>query len=164
MPCQRGGTKILSINFLNIECNENFNRKGERKNLFLPKLLRKLPNAGTVFKRFEIKDLNNQGVDFKELYDKHNRHLIFFSFSRFFETKKEYAVFKPLQRVNTMILKETEIFDAHTIGIHIRRTDHRIAIKNSPIELFEQKIEEELAKTKMQIFIWLQIVLKQSNN
>jgi len=120
-------------------------QKAEWRNLFLPSLLRKLPNAGTIFKRFEIKDFNNQGGDFKQLYDEHNRRLVFFSFSRFFETEDEYTIFKPLPLVQQMVNTEIQSFDENTLGIHIRRTDHRVAIKNSPIELFEKKIEDEIA-------------------
>jgi len=123
-------------------------RKGEWGNLFIPNLLRIMPNAGTIFKRFEIKDFNNRGGDFKELYDKHDQHLVFFSFSRFFDSEKEYEIFKPLPLIQEMVKNETRIFDENTIGIHIRRTDHRVAIKNSPIELFEEKIDEEIARNK----------------
>ena len=123
-------------------------RKGELKNLFLPNLLKKLPNFGTAFKRFEIKDFKNQGGDFKKLYDEHDKHLIFYSFSRFFNTEKEYQLFKPLPLIQKMIKNETQTFDEFTIGIHIRRTDHKIAINNSPLELFEKKIEEELTKNE----------------
>ncbi len=121
-------------------------RKGDWRNLYIPNLLKKLPNYGTVFKRWEIKDFNNQGGDFKQLYDKHNRHLIFFTFSRFFRTEREFEIFKPKPFIQNMIREETKTFDQFTIGIHIRRTDHRIAIKNSPIEFFEKNIEAEISK------------------
>ena len=44
--------------------------------------------------------------------------------------------------------KVSEVFgDAagNVVGIHIRRTDHIEAIKNSPLELFKEKIEAEIA-------------------
>jgi len=43
-----------------------------------------------------------------------------------------------------LVDKETEDFDAHTIGVHIRRTDNGEAIRNSPLELFVEKMEAEL--------------------
>lgn len=120
-------------------------RIGQLKNLYLPRLLRKLPNAGKIFTRLEIKDFKNQGGDFKKLYDEH-KQLVFFSFSRFFPSEKEYEIFKLTPIVQQMIEEETKTFNEFTIGIHIRRTDHKLSIKSSPLELFEQKIEEEISK------------------
>jgi len=120
-------------------------RKGTIKNFYLPSLLRKMPWAGKTFTQYEIKDFNNQGGDFKKLYDEH-KALIFYSFSRFFPPEKEFEIFKPLSIVQQMIDKETEDFDEFTIGIHIRRTDHKTAINNSPLERFEAEIEKEISK------------------
>jgi len=120
-------------------------KNGELKNWYLSNLLRKMPGAGKYFKRWEIKELNNQGVDFKKLYDKH-RHLVFETFTSFFPPEKQFQIFKPTPQVLRMIEKETQTFDEFTIGIHVRRTDHKLAIKSSPIQLFEEKIEEEILK------------------
>jgi len=118
-------------------------RKGEIGNLFLPGLMRKMPWAGKIFDRFEIKDFKNRGGDFKKLYDEHQR-LIFFSFSRFFTPEKKYSIFKPVPVVAQMIDQETRTFNDYTVGIHIRRTDHLLSIENSPLDLFERAIEEEI--------------------
>jgi len=122
-------------------------KKGEWKNLFLPILLRKMLWVGEPFKPFEIKAFLKGGGDFKELYDKH-KQLIFFSFSRFFPSKKAFEIYSPLPIIQEMIEKETTGFNKFTIGIHIRRTDHKVAMANSPLELFEQKIEAEILKDK----------------
>jgi len=121
-------------------------RPGQLKNLYLPGLLRKLPNAGKFFTRVEIKNYINGGGDFKNLYDQHNQHLVISTFTRFFPTLKEYDIFKPLPIVEQMIEKETTTFDAFTIGIHIRRSDHNISIAKSPLERFEEEIEKEISK------------------
>lgn len=120
-------------------------RKGNRSNFYIPSILRKMPWAAKILGRYEIKDFKNKGGDFKQLYDEH-QPLIFFSFSRFFPSEKEYEIFKLLPNVRQMIEKETADFDENTIGIHVRRTDHKIAIQNSPLTLFEQKIEAEISK------------------
>lgn len=136
---------VEGLNIYEVDALPFYLRAGQLKNFYLPSLLRKLPNSGKVFMPFEIKDFKNGGGDFKKLYDEHKR-LIFFSFSRFFPSEKEYDIFKPKPIVQQMIEKEIADFDAHTIGIHIRRTDHKLSIKNSPLELFEQKIEDEISK------------------
>lgn len=120
-------------------------KQGRKSNFFLPNILRKLPYAGKIFRQFDIKTFKNQGGDFKQLYDEHKR-LVLFSFSRFFATEKPYDIFQPIPLVQDMIAKETQDFNEYTIGVHIRRTDHKLAIKNSPLGLFELKIEEEIAK------------------
>ncbi len=120
-------------------------RKGRVRNLFLPNVLQKMPWAGKIFDRFEIKDFKNRGGDFKELYDEYQR-LVFFSFSRFFSPEKKYSIFKPLPIVEQMIEQESRAFNSSTIGIHIRRTDHEVAIEKSPLELFERRIEEEMER------------------
>lgn len=48
--------------------------------------------------------------------------------------------FQPTPDVMTKVNTTLEKFPETTIGIHIRRTDHNIAIKNSPLHLFENKI------------------------
>lgn len=45
------------------------------------------------------------------------------------------------QRIDAIVSR----FTPHTIGIHIRRTDNAVSIAESPIEAFEQAIEEEIA-------------------
>ena len=35
--------------------------------------------------------------------------------------------------------------NAHTVGVHVRRTDHAEAIANSPLTLFIERMEQELA-------------------
>jgi len=120
-------------------------QKSQPKNLFLPSFLRKVTFTGKIFKRFEIKDYLKQKKSFKELYDKHKR-LVFFSFSPFFPPPKKYAIFTPKPIIQQLIDTETRHFDEFTIGIHIRRTDHKAAIENSPLHLFEKMIEKEISK------------------
>lgn len=50
----------------------------------------------------------------------------------------------PIQAKITKMVKLLNI-SSNTIGLHIRRTDHKIAINNSPLYLFENAIIEELS-------------------
>ncbi len=56
------------------------------------------------------------------------------------------CAFKPVHPLRHQVDEITRRFDAHTIGIHIRRTDHKRAIVMSPDHLFVQKIERTIAK------------------
>ena len=42
-------------------------------------------------------------------------------------------------------LKPGAAIDAHTVGVHVRRTDHTEAIANSPLTLFAERMKDELA-------------------
>lgn len=55
-----------------------------------------------------------------------------------------YRLFNPIAALSRRIADETQSFDSHTIGIHIRQTDNTIAIANSPLHLFEACIEKEI--------------------
>lgn len=52
---------------------------------------------------------------------------------------------RPLPHLQQQIDTLCRGFDEHTIGIHIRRTDHVTAISESPVDLFEQAIDEAIA-------------------
>ncbi|MGN6605055.1 MAG: hypothetical protein ACTHK8_21545 [Ginsengibacter sp.] len=56
----------------------------------------------------------------------------------------DYEVFKPVTAIQKKIDNLALQFNASTIGIHIRSTDHFTSIENSPFILFENKIDEEL--------------------
>lgn len=51
----------------------------------------------------------------------------------------------PLPHLQQRIDALSASFDSHTIGVHIRRTDHSTAIAESPDALFEQAIAEAIA-------------------
>lgn len=55
-----------------------------------------------------------------------------------------FQAFVPSSDVAAKIEAARKQFKENTIGIHIRRSDHDIAIANSPLHLFEDKIEEYL--------------------
>lgn len=58
---------------------------------------------------------------------------------------ESYAFLKPGAAI---LAKGEPLFsriDAHTVGVHVRRTDHTEAIANSPLTLFAERMKEELA-------------------
>ena len=54
------------------------------------------------------------------------------------------AYFRPIPELKAKIEKNTCIFDRHTIGIHIRRTDHNVSITESPLEVFFKAMVKEI--------------------
>lgn len=72
-------------------------------------------------------------------------HLAWMSYHRFHGVPGRYAQFVPRADIRAAIAESTAGFDAHTIGVHIRRTDHAKAIESSPLELFEAAMDQALA-------------------
>jgi hypothetical protein len=104
------------------------------------RLYKLLPNW-FILNHYNVRTLVDEQFDFKQL--KHH-NVLMASSARFFPTAKPFAVFTPVKCLQQRIEEETQHFHQHTIGIHIRRTDHRKSIAHSPIELFESAIEKEI--------------------
>ncbi|MEM7063212.1 MAG: hypothetical protein AAF572_08605 [Cyanobacteria bacterium P01_B01_bin.77] len=65
---------------------------------------------------------------------------------RSFYPTNTYALFKPIPALESQIQRRTDGFGERTIGLHIRRGDHVKSSEHSPLRLFEQAIEQEIAR------------------
>jgi hypothetical protein len=54
--------------------------------------------------------------------------------------------FRPVPDLRRKIDDIVRDFGANTIGVHVRRTDHEMSISNSPIDIFIEKMREEVIK------------------
>lgn len=63
--------------------------------------------------------------------------------------------FVPTIRIRNIIEEKLKYFNGTMIGMHIRRTDHKRSIENSPRILFEQKIEYYLNKYHNNVYFFL---------
>lgn len=75
---------------------------------------------------------------------KKNRNLYFQTCEEFGNNLNEILNFRPISEIQKKIDYQTEKFTEHTIGIHIRRSDNKKSIDQSPLELFIDKINYEL--------------------
>lgn len=57
-----------------------------------------------------------------------------------------YDAFRPTERIQRVVDAFTRRFREDTVGIHIRRTDHEQATRESPISLFVERMEDRLNK------------------
>jgi len=55
-------------------------------------------------------------------------------------------IFHLVPEISERVRKETIGFNENTIGVHIRRKDNIHSIENSPLELFEKQMSDELMK------------------
>ena len=70
------------------------------------------------------------------------RKLFIASHSKFYHKQTDYTWFTPIEVLRDRIAQKTASFDTYTIGIHIRRTDHSIAIEKSPDALFLREMHQ----------------------
>lgn len=66
---------------------------------------------------------------------------------------KDMSIYRPTESIMEDVNNYMTPFEkGHRYGLHIRRTDNTWAIEHSPIDLFENKIEEIIAKDKLAKF------------
>ncbi len=120
-------------NDIDIKHSKNFLTKFIRKN-FGQEF-----NADKIIYANEVKQYFEEGFDFRSL-TKHKRAYLA-TFYRFYTNKKPYQAFRPIPKLQAKIDAFLATFSSAPIGLHIRRTDHSKSIKESPIDLFEEKIK-----------------------
>lgn len=74
---------------------------------------------------------------------KHYLFVVIRSWEYFYEKQQFHKEIFKLQPNSVFDLLKEKI-NNHTVGVHIRRTDHAWAIENSPLELFEEAMEREV--------------------
>ncbi len=74
------------------------------------------------------------------------RHIHIISYWRFMKSLRPFKAFTPVPELSDRIDAICDSFDEHVIGVHIRRTDNIKAISNSPIELFEKAMAEQIQR------------------
>ncbi len=89
-----------------------------------------------------------KGYQFVENKVKKHQTIFVNTSSEIIDYPEGLQTFKPSQQVTNRLKETLGNFGDSTIGFHIRRTDHRIAIANSPVELFEKKINHCLTTSK----------------
>ncbi len=73
------------------------------------------------------------------------RNVLIESYSRFYPSAHPYACFTPTAALRRRIEERTAPFGPHTIGVHVRRTDHTKSVAFSPDELFIEHMRREIA-------------------
>ncbi len=69
------------------------------------------------------------------------------SYSAFYPSEDDFLseIFQLNTEMQERVDKEIALFDNHTIGVHIRRSDNIESIEKSPVELFEARMSAEIA-------------------
>lgn len=117
--------------------------RARSRNLWIPVLPQKLLFERRI-KDIEVDKLKRKDFDF---YDWAKGHRCYMScYSVFGNVPDEIyrQLFHPVAEVMQAVDENRSMFSQHTVGVHIRRTDHTWSITNSPDELFIKKVEEEI--------------------
>jgi hypothetical protein len=89
-----------------------------------------------------------KGYPFVKDKIKRNRTVFVNTSSEIIDYPEGLRTFIPSDQVLRKMETTKKRFDDSTIGFHIRRTDHKIAIRNSPIKLFENKMKNYTESVK----------------
>lgn len=99
--------------------------------------------------------VNDNVSDYKQLMElikKSKKNLYFHSFSIFYKDDG-YDMFVPKKIVSEKVNEfYSKILVSNVVGIHIRRTDNEMSVINSPIELFIEKMRNELSNNSNTVF------------
>ena len=124
---------------LQLSVGSCFDRPARRSNLLVPSLWRVLRGMK------EYRDFYPpQGFSLSQL-DAH-RSYYFDTCSAFCDYPRHLVpiLFVPLPALQQQIADVTAAFGPRTVGVHIRRTDHVVAMQHSPLEAFEARIDHLL--------------------
>jgi hypothetical protein len=67
---------------------------------------------------------------------------------RFLYPKEPYKYFKPVNSIKSRVEDLSKEFNSCTVGVHIRRTDNKLAIAKSPIERFIELMSREKSRNE----------------
>lgn len=117
--------------------------RARRKNLWLPTFPQRLLFERRLDEK-KIWLLNSQGFDFSEWARGHRCYMSCYQVFGDFPDSLYSILFHPVKEVMDNVNRFRDQFSSHCIGLHIRRTDNRESINQSPTNLFIDKIKVEI--------------------
>ncbi len=112
-----------------------------KKNLWFPLLYQHFVFDTCLYEQWLAKEDNV--VHMLDRLKKSNKpYLVYWSKIPGLVCDLDYLV--PAKLVKKLVQEQIVSFSANTVGVHIRRTDHALAITNSPLSWFIEKMEGEI--------------------
>lgn len=103
-----------------------------------------------VFYDQDIKKLRDQKYDFTELL---NYSSVYIETCYWFNAFNDrFLLFEPIPEILERVSSITRNYNEHTVGIHIRRTDHVLSIKASPDSEFKRLMQREIERNNKTTF------------
>ena len=129
--------KIISYEPLKNRFRKIFFDRNKPTNFSLPKILRK-PFFDLQY--VDYKEERKNQFDEKRVFIR-----TMYSFSEHYPIKK---LFVPIEKLQTEIDRIVSQFSTYTVGFHIRRTDHTVAMQRNSVDDFITAMETEIAESK----------------
>lgn len=117
---------------------------------------KKYRNKGTVFFPCERIDAYKQSGKFNELKKEIEKESVVYikSYTNMCEiTAESFRFLKPSAAILQKGAAVFERISEKTVGVHIRRSDHADAIKNSPLELFFERMQQEMEASDADFYV-----------
>lgn len=119
-----------------------------KKNLYLPKIVQCLLFDACLYE----KTTWNPEYDYVKWKGEHNNCYLA-SYGQFYPANRPLGdIFIPLTEITHRIESNTKAFTQHTIGVHIRRSDHQLAKIKSPLSAFIQRMDKAIEADKNTTF------------
>ncbi|MCR5820341.1 MAG: hypothetical protein K6F94_05275 [Bacteroidaceae bacterium] len=117
----------------------------QMRNLYIPRLLQKLVFRDVIFSE-RVMPMRIEGFDFLAWASAGGNRVIH-AYRDFFRWNPVLLsrLFIPQPNIMNLIDDRCVNYTSHTIGVHIRRTDNMESISESPLQLFEEKIDSHIA-------------------
>lgn len=118
------------------------------KNFRIPLLFQKLAFRSCLYER-SITPLCNRHFDFERwVNEKRCVYMASYTAFRPYDAAEIGRLFVPVETIREEVDRRCRNFSDAMIGVHIRRTDNEASIRQSPIELFYRKLDEEIRKNE----------------
>ena len=116
----------------------------QRRNLQLPRVVQRWAFTDVIFSE-QVMPMRMKGFDFERWARGGGRRLMH-AYRDFYRWNVALLpqLFVPKQSIQTLIDARCEGFSAHTIGVHVRRTDSQESIDDSPLDLFLLEIDQQI--------------------
>jgi len=136
-PVNLPNVKIISYTPLKNRFRKIFFDRNKATNFSLPRLLR---NPFFDLQYIDYKKYNNKETDNKRVFIR-----TMYSFAQHYSIKK---LFVPIKILQVEIEKIVSHFAPYTVGFHIRRADHIVAMQRNTVADFISAMETEIAENK----------------
>lgn len=121
------------------------------KNLFIPKLFQKILFDKIMYETETFQQALNK-FNFVTWCGNKTNYIAAFCDFCLDTNRRMFEMFEPAEELKERIRQNVNLFNAHTVGVHIRRTDHAMAIEKSPTELFIKRMKEEIEQHQDTLF------------
>lgn len=118
----------------------------QRRNLYLPRLVQRMLFSDVIFSE-RVMPLRMEGFDFLAWAQAGGRRLMH-AYRDFYRWPLSLLpqLFVPTPEITALIDERCEAFSAHSIGVHVRRTDNQESIDDSPLDLFFAEIDRHIGQ------------------